>query len=38
VAQAAQSTSAGVAESRRAAEQLAQLSAELQGLVAGFRV
>ncbi|MDP9818807.1 methyl-accepting chemotaxis protein [Spirilliplanes yamanashiensis] len=38
VAQAAQSTSAGVAESRRAAGQLAQLSAELQSLVGGFKI
>ncbi|SDZ37834.1 methyl-accepting chemotaxis protein [Micromonospora pattaloongensis] len=38
VATAAGATSLGVGESRKAAEQLAQMSSELQQLVAGFRI
>jgi methyl-accepting chemotaxis protein len=38
VAAAAQSTSAGVAESQRAAQELAQMSSDLQRVVSQFRV
>ncbi len=37
VAEVARSTTASVAESRRAADELAEISDELQSLVAGFR-
>jgi methyl-accepting chemotaxis protein len=38
LAQAAQSTSSGATESQKAAHQLAEMSTELRGLVAPFKV